>query len=347
MADVAAFLPRFISERPLPYSECSMCVGVMGAEASDLDHATAHADGTPITKDEAINLVNQLRLSQGITSGGQTIGQVDRAVQQRWPEIPPMARPIGSDSGLRLSPQQFKERMALGWYALVCGNPKNVTDPASPLRTIQGNDDYNHGIGVTNYQPTTGLCNVQNPLGGWSYPNGTSRGFEVVPMKDVLEFAWRTTPDGAIYCGVWEKGAALPAVEPPPTAGTPPISEDQMLTLTKDLTGYAATVKNNTNVRPAPDRGAAPIRTTTAPEAWTVAGFVKGEDVGGSDQWLMRFGPAGQPEYVHSSTMAGAPTPPISPADYTAKVNEMTARLSAKDASFDAIATTAQEGKAA
>lgn len=333
MTDVASFIPRFVSERPLPYVECSMDVGVMGAESSSLNACTVG-----LSKDQMIALVGALRTSVGVLSGGQSIGQVDRAIQMKWPDIPPMARPIGDTSGTRLTPADFKDRLAHGYYALVCGNPSRVTNTSSLLRQWQTNDNYNHGIGATDYDPSDDSVAVQDPLGGWSYPNGTGAGYQRIPLKELLQFAWRT-PDGAVYCGIWLKGAAVPApAEPPPVEPTtPPPTEDPVLFLATNLTGYSATVKANTNVRPTPDRSGAPIRLLTATETWIVVGFVKGELVSGSDQWLMRYSDAGEPEFVHSSTLAGAPAAPVTEADYTAKTIELSKELADATATIDKI----------
>ena len=102
-----------------------------------------------------------------------------------------------------------------------------------------------------------------------------------------------------------------------------------MYTLVLNLTGYSVVVKAKTNVRLTPDRSQAPLRLLASPEKWAVVGWVKGELVSGSDQWLMRYGNAGTVEFVHSSTLAGDPVAPISEADYTAKTTELANELAA------------------
>lgn len=93
---------------------------------------------------------------------------------------------------------------------------------------------------------------------------------------------------------------------PAPTP-TPPAEED-MPALSSYIPGQIATVKAGMNIRTAPKLAASVIRVTSAPEAWLVTGFTKGDVDGdcGSDQWLTRWS-GGRWEYTSSCNLAAGP----------------------------------------
>lgn len=84
--------------------------------------------------------------------------------------------------------------------------------------------------------------------------------------------------------------------------------------LTEYLPGYTAIVDDDANIRETPTVAGKVIRTTTATEAWTIVGAVKGDAASGSDRWYARFA-GGRWEYTHSSNV---PTAPQAPPDATA-----------------------------
>lgn len=101
------------------------------------------------------------------------------------------------------------------------------------------------------------------------------------------------------------------------TAPAPP-QEDDVPVLSSYLPGQVATIKAGMNVRTGPKLTAPVIRVTTAVEAWTVTGWVKGDLDGdcGSDQWLTRWA-GGRWEYTSKCNVASGPAVPADATPYS------------------------------
>ena len=99
---------------------------------------------------------------------------------------------------------------------------------------------------------------------------------------------------------------------------SPPVEDDDMPVVTTYIPGQVATIGDPTgpaNIRSAPSLAAPLIRAIPkgATEGWTVVGWVKGEPVGASDQWITRWN-AGKWEYTSKvNVRAVGPAPDTSP----------------------------------
>ena len=91
---------------------------------------------------------------------------------------------MGDDHG-PASDDEVWARLGDGCCGVLDGNPIKVKDPASPLRSMQADDDYDHAIFLHTAGPDRAF--VMDPLGRGSYDGSW------VPKDDLRQFASRFT----------------------------------------------------------------------------------------------------------------------------------------------------------
>ena len=93
-------------------------------------------------------LRERIRVLSGDTEGGASLEDLARGIARRFPDLPPLPRttapvdPLGSPS-TSCGPGS-RPATAPCWTA----TPVKVTDPKSPLRSMQAKDDYDHAVFV-------------------------------------------------------------------------------------------------------------------------------------------------------------------------------------------------------
>ena len=166
----APYVSEILRETDGSLNDCSVCVTIMLVGDWTLGEALINPDGS--AKD-VLFLREWVRKQLGpdARDGGLTLHDADQMARLLDPELPPLpryggqtARPGQSTAGatLRLTFEAFKAAIQNGNSAALCGNPIGVKDPGSPLRSVQGNDDYAHVIHVTDGNATGAL--VKDPL---------------------------------------------------------------------------------------------------------------------------------------------------------------------------------------
>jgi hypothetical protein len=79
------------------------------------------------------------------------------------------------------------------------GNPIGVEDPSSPLRSMEGDDDYDHAIFLHTARPDKAF--VMDPLGRGGYQGPW------VAKEELRQFASRfVTPSGSPYVAMVRRG---------------------------------------------------------------------------------------------------------------------------------------------
>ena len=112
--------------------------------------------------------------------------------------LPCRGRPHRSTRS-RLSFDELWARLQAGHCAVLDGNPIKVTDPRSPLRSMQAKDDYDHAVFVHAAKGERAF--VMDPLGRGRYQG------QWVSKVDLRQFASRfTTASGSPYCAVVRRG---------------------------------------------------------------------------------------------------------------------------------------------
>lgn len=183
-----------------------------------------------------------------------------------------------------------------------------------------GNWNPSHNPPAVMPKPGTYKTSHAIVFDAWDDSMVTWAGKGAVRFHNSFNGVWADQGDGwlpyqlikSVVTEAWATFDVQEAAPPPPPPATPTDTAigGDMPTLAKNLTGYTASVTANTNVRSGPTRSASVIRLTKVPEPWTLVGEVHGELVAGSDLWMLRFSDAGDPEYVHSSTLVAAPKAP-------------------------------------
>lgn len=153
-ATIAAFRPRYYSEiirETNGYDDCALCSGLVLFEMATLREGVTKNDGGLF---DTIRL-RELRDEAGLRPDGplrlNDIAQYLAFVSTKAGMDPAFRLDYypGHPGGtLRLAWDEFRAKVSGAHVAILLGNPSAVRDPASPLRTKQGNDDYGHAIAV-------------------------------------------------------------------------------------------------------------------------------------------------------------------------------------------------------
>ena len=190
----------FITETDEPtFTDCQFASGLMlvaewtdGAAIRDRHGNTLDAPGLK-------RLRERLRVLSGDTEGGASLEDLVRGIARRFPDLPPLPRTTAQVEPLRLSFDELWAKLKAGHCAVLDGNPIRVTDPKSPLRSMQAKDDYDHAVFVHTAKGERAL--VMDPLGRGRYQG------QWVQKADLRQFASRfTTVTGSPYCAVVRRG---------------------------------------------------------------------------------------------------------------------------------------------
>lgn len=164
----APYVSEIIAEADRTYDDCAAATGIMLAASWTLGEAITKPDGSQM---DVNYLRNALRARIGKKDGGLTLHDMSDLMQALDPELPPLPRYNGqratagqSTAGatLTLTFEAWKAQVMSGYASALCGNPSGVKNPDSPLRSVQGNDDYAHVIHVS--KGDTGGALVKDPL---------------------------------------------------------------------------------------------------------------------------------------------------------------------------------------
>ena len=112
-------------------------------------------------------LRERIRVLSGDTEGGASLEDLARGIARRFPELPFLPRTTASVDPLPLTFEDLWARLQGGHCAVLDGNPVKVTDPESPLRSMQAKDDYEHAVFVHTARGERAF--VMDPLGRGSY----------------------------------------------------------------------------------------------------------------------------------------------------------------------------------
>ena len=141
----------------------------------------------------------------GDTAGGASLEDLARGIARRFPKLPPLPRTTAPIDPPVLSFDELWVRLEHGHCTVLNGNPVNVADPKSPLRSMQVKDDYDHAVFVHTASGERAL--VMDPLGRGRYQG------QWITKVDLRQFASRfVTASGSPYCAV-VKRAQVSSVE--------------------------------------------------------------------------------------------------------------------------------------
>ena len=164
------YVSEILRETDGSLNDCAVCVTIMLVGDWTLGEALTNPDGSP---KNVLFLREWVRrqLGPGAQDGGLTLHDANDMAHLLDPDLPDLPRYSGQRSrtgqstagaGLSLTFEAFRDAIRAGSSAALCGNPSGVKDPNSPLRSVQGNDDYAHVIHVTDGSATGAL--VKDPL---------------------------------------------------------------------------------------------------------------------------------------------------------------------------------------
>jgi hypothetical protein len=136
--------------------------------------------------------IEALRVSASspATPGGAI--QTSHGIARRFLHCLPA--PDDGPSTLRLSFDELWARLEHGRCAVLDGNPIKVTDPGSPLRSMQAKDAYDHAVFIHTAKGDRAF--VMDPLGRGRYDG------RWVPKADLRQFASRFTTPRLAVCAV-------------------------------------------------------------------------------------------------------------------------------------------------
>lgn len=152
-ATARAYVPRYYSEvarKAGSPNDCAICAGLETYDAATLGEGVTRDDGGLM---DTVRL-RELRDEAGLPDeGGLRLDQVAkylRFVSARAGIDPPFELEYypGHGGPLRLTWDQFKDRIRNGHIGILLGNPSAVKNATSPLRDVQASDDYDHAIAV-------------------------------------------------------------------------------------------------------------------------------------------------------------------------------------------------------
>jgi hypothetical protein len=174
-ATAAAYRAPYVSEILLEtdgsLNDCAVSTGIMLLGDWTLGEALTRPDGKP--KDVLfLREWSRAQLGPGAQDGGLTLHDMDALMRTIDPDIPQVPRYGGqalkggqvlpSGAMLRLTWPELVALLRDGHSAALCGNPIGVKDPGSPLRSVQGSDDYPHVVHVTDGNANGAI--VKDPL---------------------------------------------------------------------------------------------------------------------------------------------------------------------------------------
>jgi len=167
----APYVSEILAEVDGSLNDCAVSTGIMLLGDWTLGEALTRPDGKP--KDVLfLREWSRKQLGPGAQDGGLTLHDMDELMRAIDPAMPPLPRYGGqalrpgqtlpATALLRLTWQDLVKLLREGHSAALCGNPSGVKDTQSPLRSVQGDDDYPHVIHVTDGNATGAV--VKDPL---------------------------------------------------------------------------------------------------------------------------------------------------------------------------------------
>jgi hypothetical protein len=197
---VTTYRSPFITETDeLTFTDCQFASGLMlVAEWTD-GEAIHDRYGNTLDATGLKRLRERIRVLSGDTLGGASLEDLARGIARRFLDLPPLPRTTAPVDPLRLSFDELWAKLQAGHCAVLDGNPSRVSDPRSPLRSMQAKDDYDHAVFV--HAARVERAFVMDPLGRGRYQG------EWVAKADLRQFASRfTTSPGSPYCAVVKRG---------------------------------------------------------------------------------------------------------------------------------------------
>jgi len=190
----------FITETDEPaFTDCQFCSGLMLVAEWTEGEAIHDRHGNTLDAKGLRRLRERIRILSGDTAGGASLEDLARGVARRFPDLPPLPRTTASVGPLHLSFDELWAELQAGHCAVLDGNPIRVTDPKSPLRSMQAKDDYDHAVFVHTARADRAF--VMDPLGRGRYQG------QWVQKTDLRQFASRfTTTTGSPFCAVVRRG---------------------------------------------------------------------------------------------------------------------------------------------
>jgi len=197
---VTAYRSPFITETDEPaFTDCQFASGLMLLAAWTAGEAIHDRHGNTLDAAGLKQLRERIRVLSGDTEGGASLEDLARGIARRFPDLPPLPRTTAPVEPLRLSFDDLWARLQAGHCAVLNGNPSKVTDPRSPLRSMQANDDYDHAVFVHVARGERAF--VMDPLGRGRYQGAW------VSKAELSQFASRfMTSSGSPYCAVAKRG---------------------------------------------------------------------------------------------------------------------------------------------
>jgi hypothetical protein len=197
---MSGYRAPFITETNEPrFTDCQFCSGLM--LVADWTDGEAIHDGQGNTRDAAglRALRERIRVLSGDLEGDASIESLALGIAKRYPDLPSLPRTTAPNDPLRLSFDDLWPKLQDGFCAVLDGNPIKVKDPASPPRSMQANDDYDHAIFLHGAGPKSAL--VLDPLGRRAHDG------RWVAEEDLRQFASRfVTADGSPAVAMVRRG---------------------------------------------------------------------------------------------------------------------------------------------
>jgi hypothetical protein len=131
--------------------------------------------------------------------GGASLEDLAHGIARRFPDLPPLPRTTAPVDPLRRSFDGLWSKLQAGHCAVLDGNPAKVSEPKSPLRSMQGNDDYD--------TPSSSTPHGVSGSSSWTPSGGAANQGQWVPKADLRQFAARfATSWGSPYFAVVKRG---------------------------------------------------------------------------------------------------------------------------------------------
>ena len=137
-APLMTYRSPFITETNEPaLIDCQICAGLMLVAEWTTGEAILDRHGNTLDAVGLKRLRERIRVLSGDTDGGASLEDLARGIARRFPDLPSLPRTTAPIDPLRLSFDELWARLESGHCAVLDGNPSKVTDPKSPLRSMQ------------------------------------------------------------------------------------------------------------------------------------------------------------------------------------------------------------------
>jgi hypothetical protein len=190
----------FITETDEPaFTDCQFASGLMLLSEWTSGEAIHDRHGNTLDQAGLKRLRERIRVLSRDTVGGVSLEDLARGIARRFPDLPSLPRTTAAVDPLRLSFDELWARLQAGHCAVLDGNPSKVSDPKSPLRSMQARDDYDHAVFIHTARGERAF--VMDPLGRGRYQG------QWISEVDLHQFASRfSSASGSPYCAVVKRG---------------------------------------------------------------------------------------------------------------------------------------------